>query len=67
MIIYLIKLWQKFVSPRNKGIIRCKYKPSCSQYTIDAIKKYGNIKGCTKGFLRILRCNPLSKGGYDPA
>ena len=46
--------------------IRCKYYPTCSQYMKQAIEKYGVIKGLSLGIFRILRCNPFSKGGYDP-
>ena len=45
---------------------RCIYTPTCSSYTYQAIEKYGLIRGCFKGFCRILRCNPLAKGGFDP-
>lgn len=45
---------------------RCIYTPSCSSYTYQAIEKYGFFRGVAKGFLRILRCNPLAKGGFDP-
>lgn len=44
----------------------CRYYPSCSDYTIQSIEKYGIIKGIGKGILRILRCNQFFKGGYDP-
>lgn len=44
----------------------CKFYPSCSNYTIDAINKYGSLKGIYLGTKRILRCNPFNKGGYDP-
>ena len=44
----------------------CKFEPSCSEYTKAAIKKYGSIKGSLKATKRLLRCNPFSKGGYDP-
>ena len=44
----------------------CKYYPTCSEYTKQAIKKYGVVKGTIKGIIRILKCNPFSKGGYDP-
>lgn len=44
----------------------CKYTPTCSMYTYDAIKRYGVIFGCLMGAWRILRCNPFSKGGFDP-
>ncbi len=46
--------------------IRCKYYPTCSEYTKQAIEKYGAFKGVFLGIARILRCNPFSKGGYDP-
>ena len=44
----------------------CKFTPTCSNYGIEAIKEYGSIKGSILTVKRILRCNPLSKGGYDP-
>ncbi|MCR4329812.1 MAG: membrane protein insertion efficiency factor YidD [Candidatus Roizmanbacteria bacterium] len=44
----------------------CRFQPTCSQYSIDAVQKYGALKGMYKGTLRILRCNPWSKGGFDP-
>ncbi len=44
----------------------CKHVPTCSEYTKEAIKKYGAIKGSFLGIKRILKCNPFSKGGYDP-
>ncbi len=46
--------------------IKCKYYPTCSEYTKQAIEKYGSIKGTRLGVSRFLRCNPFSKGGYDP-
>lgn len=45
---------------------KCKYVPSCSTYMLEAIQKYGIIRGGLKGLWRILRCNPFSKGGVDP-
>ena len=62
--IYLIEKYQKYISPILGN--NCKYYPSCSEYTKQAIEKYGIIKGSFLGILRILRCNPFSKGGYDP-
>ncbi|MCX6743378.1 MAG: membrane protein insertion efficiency factor YidD, partial [Candidatus Parcubacteria bacterium] len=44
----------------------CRYHPTCSQYTYQAVDKYGVIKGLWLGLKRILRCTPLSKGGFDP-
>ena len=65
--IYLIELYQKYISKflESKNI-RCKFFPTCSEYTKQAIKKYGVFKGCMLGTVRILKCNPFSKGGYDP-
>ncbi len=45
---------------------KCIYTPSCSSYTYQAIDKYGFFAGCIIGFVRILRCNPFAKGGFDP-
>lgn len=62
--ILLINFYQKKISPHLKT--SCKYYPTCSEYTKQAIEKYGVIKGIFIGIKRILRCNPFSKGGYDP-
>jgi hypothetical protein len=62
----LIKLYKKYLSLDNKGIKVCKFTPTCSEYTYQAIEKYGVLKGCIMGFGRIMRCNPFSKGGHDP-
>lgn len=67
ILIIVIKGYQKVLSPFFSEIgIHCKYYPSCSEYTKQAIEKYGSIKGCFLGLKRIIRCNPFSKGGYDP-
>ena len=60
----LIKIYQKFFSGAFGR--RCRFYPTCSEYTIQAIEKHGIIKGIAMGIWRILRCNPFSKGGYDP-
>jgi len=62
----LIRFYQKFLSPENLGIEVCRFEPSCSRYTYQAVQKYGVIKGSLMGFWRILRCNPFNKGGHDP-
>ena len=67
ILLNLIKGYKKFISPIVYHLgIRCKYYPTCSEYTKQAIEKYGCIKGTWLGIKRILRCNPFSKGGYDP-
>ena len=63
--IRLIKFYQKYLSPL-KGRATCIYTPTCSQYAIEAMEKYGLIKGGGLAVWRILRCNPFAKGGYDP-
>ena len=65
ILIKLIKFYKKFLSPL-KGHPTCKYYPTCSSYAIEAIELYGVIKGSLLTFWRVLRCNPFSKGGYDP-
>ncbi len=59
-----IKLYQKYLSPMKST--KCPYFPCCSQYGIEAIQKHGVLKGGALAVWRILRCNPFSKGGYDP-
>ena len=64
-LIFLIKLYKRYLSPL-KGVSVCKYTPTCSTYAIEAIEKHGVLKGGLLAVWRILRCNPFSKGGYDP-
>ena len=63
LVITLIRFYQKRISPLFGP--KCRFYPSCSQYAILAIKKYGLFKGLLKAIYRILRCNPFSKGGID--
>lgn len=62
--ILLIRFYQKFISPLFPA--KCRYYPTCSQYTLEAIQEYGAIKGTYLGIKRILRCHPFHEGGYDP-
>ncbi len=62
-LIKLICLYQKI--PGNFHY-HCKYIPTCSEYTKEAIENYGALKGSFLGLKRILKCNPFAKGGYDP-
>lgn len=64
LILSIINLYRKYVSPMRAPC--CIYSPTCSQYAIDAISKYGALKGGFLAIKRILRCNPFSKGGFDP-
>lgn len=63
ILIKLIEMYQKAPLSSHNA---CKFTPTCSEYTKQAIIKYGALKGTFMGIKRILRCNPFSKGGYDP-
>ena len=63
-LIWLIKFYRKRISPNTPP--SCKFTPTCSQYGLEAIEKFGAFKGGFMTLWRILRCNPFSKGGYDP-
>ncbi len=62
--IWLIRFYRKHISPYRRPC--CKYVPTCSEYALEAYEKYGFFKGTRLAVWRILRCNPFSKGGYDP-
>jgi putative membrane protein insertion efficiency factor len=64
ILILLIRFYQVCISPMMKP--HCRYIPTCSQYTLEAIRKYGALKGGLMGIKRICRCNPWHPGGYDP-
>ena len=63
IVVSLIRSYQLCISPRLGK--HCKYYPTCSEYTRQAVDKYGIIKGSLLGIIRILKCNPFSKGGVD--
>ena len=65
ILLKMIEFYKKQISPFLVGI-HCKYEPTCSEYARQAISKYGVIKGVFLSVKRIIRCNPFSKGGYDP-
>jgi putative membrane protein insertion efficiency factor len=62
--IAVLRGYQRFVSPLLGA--RCKYYPSCSEYAVQAIGRYGILRGSVLAAWRLLRCNPFSHGGYDP-
>lgn len=64
ILILLIRFYKAAISPHMQK--HCKYEPTCSTYGIQAIERFGAIKGLGLTIWRILRCNPFSKGGYDP-
>lgn len=64
VLLALIRFYRKYISHRKPSV--CKYYPTCSTYALEAVERFGFFKGGALAFWRILRCNPLSKGGYDP-
>jgi len=64
VILAMIRFYQKAISPYTRPC--CRFTPTCSQYAVEAVTKYGALKGSFLAIKRILRCNPLFKGGYDP-
>ena len=65
MIVLLpIRLYQRLISPALGS--RCKYYPSCSEYAVQSIQRFGILRGLVLAGWRLLRCNPFSHGGYDP-
>lgn len=64
ILIKIIVFYQKYISPAFPPT--CRYTPTCSTYAIQALEKYGAVKGSWKAIKRIMRCHPFSSGGYDP-
>jgi len=64
MFVAPIRLYQRLISPALPR--RCKYEPTCSRYAVQAVGEYGILRGLVLAIWRLLRCNPLSDGGYDP-
>ncbi|HEY5562245.1 MAG TPA: membrane protein insertion efficiency factor YidD [Clostridiaceae bacterium] len=64
ILINLINFYRKFISPLKSP--SCRFYPSCSQYSLEAIEKYGALRGTRMAIKRISKCHPFNKGGYDP-
>lgn len=64
VLIFLLKFYKKYISPLLGD--HCRFYPTCSVYMVEAIDKYGTLKGVYLGTRRLLKCHPLHKGGYDP-
>ncbi len=68
LLIFLIKSYKLILSPILRLLFGegCRFTPTCSTYTIEALEKFGAIKGLTLGFKRFLKCHPFGDSGYDP-
>ena len=64
ILLFLLRFYRVAISPMHRPC--CRYIPTCSQYAVEAVQKYGALKGGYLALRRVLRCNPFSKGGYDP-
>ncbi len=64
LMIAAVRLYQILLSPLLGR--HCRFTPTCSQYFIESVKKYGAVRGSFRGMLRICRCHPFHAGGYDP-
>jgi putative membrane protein insertion efficiency factor len=64
VLIGAVRLYKTLVSPFLPPA--CRFEPTCSEYAMQALKKYGSIRGSGMAMYRLLRCQPFSKGGYDP-
>lgn len=64
IVIYILRFYKLFISPMLPP--SCRFTPTCSEYTAEAIAKYGFWKGSWMGIGRLMRCHPLCAGGYDP-
>ncbi len=64
LMIRLVRFYQRAISPYLPA--SCRYQPTCSQYALTALARFGALRGGWMAFTRILRCNPFSKGGFDP-
>ncbi len=64
LVVALIRAYQRLFSPALGQ--RCRYYPSCSSYAVQAVQNYGILRGLVLAVWRVLRCNPLSRGGVDP-
>lgn len=60
----LIRGYQRYISPAFPP--RCRFTPSCSQFTLEAVERYGLLRGCWMGMKRLAKCHPFHPGGFDP-
>ena len=64
LVLLPVRFYQLVLGPMLPKV--CRFHPSCSDYFVQAVEKYGPVRGCAKGMWRVCRCNPWNRGGYDP-
>jgi putative membrane protein insertion efficiency factor len=64
ILIFIINIYRRFISPIKTG--KCRFYPTCSEYAVQSIEKYGAAKGMLMAVKRVLKCHPFHPGGYDP-
>jgi putative membrane protein insertion efficiency factor len=64
VLLFLLRIYKALISPLLPP--SCRFTPTCSEYAMEAIKKYGALRGSYMGLRRLLRCHPFHSGGYDP-
>jgi len=65
VLLFLLRGYKRMISPMM--LPSCRYVPTCSEYAAEAVEHYGSLRGGAKALLRVLRCHPLARGGFDPA
>jgi putative membrane protein insertion efficiency factor len=68
ILIYILKLYKNFISPNLERLFgnACRFTPTCSEYTITALEKYGTVRGLSLGLKRVAKCHPWGGSGFDP-
>lgn len=64
ILIFIINIYRRFISPIKTG--KCRFYPTCSEYAMQSIERYGAVKGMLMAIKRVLKCHPFHPGGYDP-
>lgn len=64
ILIFIINIYRRFISPIKTG--KCRFYPTCSEYAVQSIERYGAVKGMLLAIKRVLKCHPFHPGGYDP-
>jgi uncharacterized protein len=64
VLIFIVRIYQRYISRWTPSV--CRFRPTCSEYAIQALDRYGALKGTWLALCRLCRCHPFTRGGYDP-